>query len=140
MSRSSIFLNHWLIARTGEEILAREVFTRFKQYAQFESGVPMLELLGQLHRAARVYRSFIEAAANQTGAIDQLGLFAYRTSTLESEVFKPLILFLLDPEQEPFGEHQLTKALEVVESWLVRRMLVRATTKSYNPDRRGTRN
>src|SRR5680860_1182709 len=25
-SRSSIFLNHWLVARTGEEIVAREVF------------------------------------------------------------------------------------------------------------------
>ena len=131
MSRSSIFLNHWLIARTGEEILAREVFARFKQYANFESGVPMVELLRQIHRAAVVYRSFIEAAENQTGPIDRLGLFAYRTNTLESEVFKPLILFLLDPEQEPLEEDQLTKALEVVESWLVRRMLVRATTKSY---------
>jgi hypothetical protein len=27
--RSSIFLNHWLVARTGEEVVAREVFTRF---------------------------------------------------------------------------------------------------------------
>src|SRR3974377_701347 len=26
--RSSIFLNHWLISKTGEEILTREVFTR----------------------------------------------------------------------------------------------------------------
>ena len=26
--RSSIFLNHWLIARTGEEVVAREVFDR----------------------------------------------------------------------------------------------------------------
>src|SRR3712207_7038020 len=35
-ARSSIFLNHWLIARTGEEVVAREVFTRFKHYADFE--------------------------------------------------------------------------------------------------------
>jgi hypothetical protein len=27
--RSSVFLNHWLIAKTGEEVLAREVFARF---------------------------------------------------------------------------------------------------------------
>jgi len=27
--RSSIFLNHWLIARTGEEVVTREVFDRF---------------------------------------------------------------------------------------------------------------
>ena len=44
--RSSMFLNHWLIAKTGEEILAREVFHRFKAYADFESGVSMIELLG----------------------------------------------------------------------------------------------
>jgi hypothetical protein len=31
-----MFLNHWLIAKTGEEILAREVFHRFKAYADFE--------------------------------------------------------------------------------------------------------
>lgn len=37
--RSSMFLNHWLIAETGEEILAREVFHRFKAYADFDSGV-----------------------------------------------------------------------------------------------------
>src|SRR5690606_31879695 len=28
--RSSIFLNHWLVARTGEEVVAREIFERFK--------------------------------------------------------------------------------------------------------------
>src|SRR6185369_16126325 len=31
--RSSIFLNHWLIARTGAEVVAREVFEKFKRYA-----------------------------------------------------------------------------------------------------------
>jgi hypothetical protein len=46
-SRSSIFLNHWLIAKTGEEIVAREVFSRFKQYADFEVGLPMVDLLQQ---------------------------------------------------------------------------------------------
>src|SRR5690606_38711002 len=28
--RSSVFLNHWLVTQTGEEVLAREVFSRFK--------------------------------------------------------------------------------------------------------------
>ena len=36
--RSAIFLNHWLIARTGEEIVAREVFNRFKRYADDDSA------------------------------------------------------------------------------------------------------
>lgn len=129
--RSSMFLNQWLIAKTGEEILAREVFYRFKTYADFESGVSMLDLLGQVHRAAKVYQRFVDAAGQLTGPLNRLGLFAYRTGVMESEVIKPLVLFLLDPDEEPIPDGQLTKALNVVESWLVRRMVVRATSKSY---------
>ena len=128
--RSSIFLNHWLIARTGEEIVTREVFTRFKRYA-FEAGTPMQHLLAQIHRAAAVYRSFVEAGNQLTGPIDVLGLFAYRTGVLESEVIKPLMLYLQDPEQPEIPNDQFRLAMKTVESWMVRRMLVRATTKSY---------
>jgi hypothetical protein len=129
--RSSMFLNQWLIAQTGEEILAREVFYRFKSYADFEAGVTMVELLGKLHRAAQVYRGFVNSAVQLTGPLDRLGVFAYRTGVLESEVVKPLILFLLDPDEDAIPIDQLTKSLQVVESWLVRRMLIRATSKSY---------
>ena len=129
--RSSLFLNHWLIAKTGEEILAREVFHRFKTYAEFDSGLSMIELLGQLHRAGQVYQGFISAAGQLTGPIDRLGLFAYRTGVMQSEVIKPLVLFLYDPDEAAVPDDQLAKALDVVESWLVRRMLVRATSKSY---------
>jgi len=129
--RSSMFLNHWLIAKTGEEILAREVFHRFKLYADFDSGVSMVELLGKLHRAGQVYRDFVSASGQLTGPVDRLGLFAYRTGVLESEVVKPLVLFLLDPDEAAIPADQLAKALQVIESWLVRRMLVRATSKSY---------
>ena len=130
-SRSSIFLNHWLIARTGKEIVAREVFSRFKRFADDEAGMGMEVLLAQLDRSARVYRKYMEAAGNLTGPIDRLGLFAYRTGTLDSEVFKPLVLLLHDPELAPVPDDQIRKALESVESWLVRRMLVRANSKSY---------
>ncbi len=128
--RSSVFLNHWLIARTGEEVVAREVFPRFKRYAD-EAGRPMLGLLEEIDRAARVYQSFILSGAD-SGPINRLGLFGYRTGVLESEVIKPLVLYLLDPEEPQIPEEQLTKALDAVESWMVRRMLVRATTKNYN--------
>lgn len=92
----------------------------------------MPSLIAQVHHASRVYRSFIDAAATYTGPIDRLGLFGYHTGVLESEVIKPLVLCLLDPELPKIPEPQLSKALNVVESWMVRRMLVRATTKNYN--------
>jgi hypothetical protein len=129
-SRSSILMNHWLIARTGEEIVAREVFARFKRFADHEADVPMAELVAEVHRAGAVYRSFIEGAT-ASNPIGRLQLFSYRTSVLESEVFKPVVLWLLDPEQGPVPDEQLVKSLEVLESWLVRRMLVRVITSSY---------
>jgi hypothetical protein len=57
----------------------------------------MSALLEQLHIAAGVYRNFITSASIHTGHIDRLGLFGYRTGVLESEVIKPLVLYLLDP-------------------------------------------
>lgn len=130
--RSSIFLNHWLIARTGEEIVAREVFTRFKSFASFDAGLPMEALLEQVQRAATVYRRFVTSASTLAGPVDRLGLFGYRTGILESEVIKPLVMHLLDPEEAPVPDEQLYSALDAVEAWMVRRMLVRATTKNYN--------
>jgi hypothetical protein len=129
-SRSSIFLNHWLIARTGEEIVAREVFARFKHFADVEAGVSMLDLVGQIARASAIYRQFIEGVT-ASNPVDRLQLFAYRSSTLESEVFKPVILLLFDPELDEVPVAQVCKALDAIESWLVRRMLVRAQTNSY---------
>jgi hypothetical protein len=129
--RSSIFLNHWLIARTGEEVVAREVFDRFKRYASFESHLRIEDLLAQLHRASSTYEAFVRSATKSSGPLDRLGLFAYRTSVMESEVVKPLVLLLIDPNEPAIAPEQLNKALSVLESWMVRRMLVRATTKSY---------
>ena len=131
-SRSSIFLNHWLIAQTGEDLVAREVFSRFKRYTDFGTKSPMVSLLAQIDRAAMVYRRIVEGASNYTEPIDRIGLFAYRTGTLDSEVFKPVLLMLLDPELPPIDAQQLNKALEALESWMVRRMLIRANTKGYN--------
>ena len=112
-------------------MVAREVFTRFKRYAN-DVGDTMQELLKQINASASVYREFIQSGSQHSGTIDQLGLFAYRTGVLESEVIKPLVVYLLDPQQSKIPSDQLTKALSVIESWMVRRMLVRATTKNYN--------
>ena len=132
IARSSVFLNHWLIARTGEEVVAREVFSRFKTYADYQAGRPMLDILQQIHRAAAIYRAFTEKAEVLDGPLDRVGLFVYRVKTLESEVIKPVLLALLDHKSGSLPQQQVEKALDVLESWLVRRMLIRATAKSYN--------
>jgi hypothetical protein len=130
--RSSIFINQWLIAKTGEEILAREVFYRFKEYAIHEADASIDQILTQLHRAGDKYKEYVKNGEQLEGTIDRLGLFSYRTSVMESEIVKPLVLFLIDPNDSQVPQDQLIKALDVIESWLVRRMLVRVTSKSYS--------
>jgi hypothetical protein len=129
--RSSLFLSHWLIAKTSEEIPAREVFYRFKHYADYESGVSMSDLLRQLHLASSTYRSLSDHSGLPSGSLHQIGLFAYRTGVMESATARPLVLYLLDPDELRIADEQVAKALRVVESWLVRRMLVRASSKAH---------
>lgn len=130
--RSSVFLNHWLVARTGEEVVAREVFSRFKEFADHRAGQPMMTLLQEIARAAAIYRDFTEKAEVLDGPLCRLGMFSYRVTTLESEVIKPVLLALLDHVDGKLPEEQLETCLDVLESWLARRMLVRATAKSYS--------
>lgn len=129
--RSSVFLNHWLISETGEEIVAKDVFVRFKRFADFDTTLPVSTIVARVHESSAVYRRFIEDASRPSGHIDRVALFGYRTGVMESEVIKPLVLWLLDPHLPSIPPEQLGKALAAMESWLVRRMLVRATTKSY---------
>ena len=130
--RASLFLNHWLISRTGEEVVAREVFSRFKIFAEHDAGVAMDMLVHQMSRAASVYKQITEAADNLSGEMGRLELFAYRIDAMESDVMKSVLLALLDDEGPSVPKAVIESTLGLIESWLTRRMLVRATTKAYN--------
>lgn len=130
--RSSMFLNSFLVSRLGEPVAAQEVFSQFKNYANHICDVPMLELLAQIHRSSLVYEEFIKSATVSDSNISRLGLFAYRMHALDIDVVKAVVLTLLDPEEEPISDAEFNKSLDVLESFLIRRMLVRATTKNHN--------
>lgn len=132
MARSSLFLTQWLIAQTAEPIGLREVFSRFKYYATHESSAQMDDLLPTIHRAARDYQSWTEAAAAKDGALDRLTLFVYRIGALDSEATKPLLIWLRDPTLEPISSVTEDQFLTHLESWLVRRALLRLSTQSYS--------
>lgn len=130
-TRSSLFLTQWLIAQTMVDVPAREVFGQFKRYVT-DGERPVEELLPALHRASEVYKKFSDAAAQPTGELTRLELFVYRTLSMDSQVVRPLVIWLVDPDREPIPGDQLNKALLAIESWLVRRTIVRATTNNYN--------
>jgi hypothetical protein len=134
-TRSSLFLNQWLIAQTAKNITAREVFTQFKRFV-IDNGESMTELLTRIRDCAEKYQAFTEGASSTKGTLSRLELFVYRTSTLESEVFKPILIWLTDPALPEVPQDQFEKALESIESWYVRRVSVRAGgpggSKAYN--------
>jgi hypothetical protein len=132
MVRSSLFLNHWLVANTGDEVRSREVFYTFKRETTGNGKPSMLETVRRLDRAAEQYENFSRAAETVESDIDRIGLFAYRLNVLEIDVFRPIVLALLDQELDTVPQDQLTKSLEVVESFLVRRALLKLTGQSYS--------
>jgi hypothetical protein len=132
LARSSLFLNHWLVSRLGEEVRTRDVFYRFKRLTVEDSTPPMEHLVGVIDRAASIYEEFTKHATTSRDDLSRLELFAYRLTVMEIDAFRPVVLALLDPELEHIPGEQLEKALGVLESVLVRRMLVHATSASYS--------
>jgi uncharacterized protein with ParB-like and HNH nuclease domain len=130
--RSSLFINHWLVAKTGEEILNREIFSSFKNYADYESKMSMVEVLEQIHEAATSYKEVFDAADTKEGLLSRVELFTYRMNSMELDVLRPILIALIDPAEKEIPQEQLEKAVSVIESWMVRRLLVRATNKAYN--------
>ncbi|MBW8711520.1 MAG: HNH endonuclease, partial [Mycobacterium sp.] len=128
--RISLFFNHWLIATTGDEVVTTEVFRAFKRYLE-ESEVSLAKLLAEIVTQAGNYQALIELGES-TGDVDRLGMFMYRTNAMGMEVTKPFAMWLTDPVEGPCPTEEIPRAVGCVESWLVRRMLVGATTKAYN--------
>lgn len=130
-SRSSLFLTQWLVAMTGEEITVREVFSRFKRFA-LDGSESISDLLPQIVESAKRYQSFSEGAWKQTGPLSAIEKFVYRLDILNTETAKPLLIWLTDPSRNEVPEQQVEVALEALESWYVRRAIVKASTKAYN--------
>jgi uncharacterized protein with ParB-like and HNH nuclease domain len=129
--RTAVFLNHFLIARTGEVVTASEVFYRFKEYLA-DSGKTTLQLLKEIHDVAVVYEKHVANAENDNSDLDAIDLFVYRTQVMDVEVVKSVLIYLLDPAHEAIDNDTVIEALTHLESWLVRRALMRAVTKGSN--------
>jgi hypothetical protein len=93
----------------------------------------MSAIVADISASADVYKEkIVQSGDALEGNLNRLSLFIYRTKVMETSVARPLLIEVLDPSKESISNEQLFKFLEVLESWLVRRMLTRATSKGYN--------
>ena len=123
--RLDTFLNHWLAMSSEGEVVSHQLFQGFKRYLAKGNKLAS-DVLADMARYGRVYETF-ESEAPTT----ELGQFLYRLNTLEVTTAYPALLWLLGPDGLPDAVERRT-ALQAIESWLVRRMLARQTTKNYN--------
>lgn len=124
VSRSSLFLNQWLVACTGEEVSPQATFNRFKSYVELGSARTMAALLPVIKQQAELYEAWTEAAARHGGSLDATEMSVYRMQAGGVEVLKPLLIWLHEPGRDlpPESVDQIVRAAE---SWVVRRQLLR---------------
>jgi Protein of unknown function (DUF1524)/Protein of unknown function DUF262 len=128
-SRVDIFLQYWLTMRRQDEVKAEHVFRDFVAYAEprmtdaGEAGV----FLGELRKDADTYQGFAQLDKSTAA-----GRFHSRViETMELAATTPVFLWLLS-ENHGIQRSQLTLGLAAIESWVIRRTLLRLTTKDVN--------
>lgn len=128
-SRIDIFLQYWLTMRTQEEVLTDGVFRRFREYAipHFADLAKAEGFLQELRRDADTFRSFAQLDSDTVP-----GRFYSRViEALELAAVTPLLLWLLS-ENHDVPDDQVEVALASLESWVIRRTMLRMTMKDVN--------
>lgn len=129
-SRVDIFFQYWLIMRLQEEIAADQVFHRFRTFAddgRIHEPARAKEFLASLRSDADQFRAFADFAPDS-----REGTFYYRVvEALEAGVITPVFLWLL-AKRNAVPATERARALAALESWIVRRTLLRLSTKDIN--------
>ncbi len=126
IGRSSLFLNQWLVSRTGDEISPSSTFTRFKHFVEHESTMKMADLLPLIRLEADSYEGWVKAARDSARQLDVVQMAVYRMTTAQSQVLMPLLIWLHQPGRE-LAQDAIDEVVTAAESWLIRRVLMRQT-------------
>lgn len=117
--RIDMLLNYWLAMRTTREVSASRVFNTFRYHADDR---PIDDVMSEVKRDLENYRRF------ETGTrTSDENMFHYRLGVMNAGVITPVLLLLLSTP----GEIRI-KSLQALESFLIRRMVCRGSTKDYN--------
>ena len=117
--RIDALLDYWLEMRTSDEVSASKVFNVFRSVA---SGRKIEDVMLDVKADLSNYRRYEEGPRKPAEEA-----FHYRAGVMQMGAFTPVLLAILSkPEKARFG------ALQALESFLIRRMVCRDTTRGYN--------
>ncbi len=125
-ARADWFLMHWLALELGQVVRADRLFDSFRKDV-LRSNLPpsMEELVPRLCQDARIMRSFDNFNPGTPEA-----LFFSRLEALDTTTMLPIALLLF--RSAYLDRARRRRALAALESWLVRRAILRLTAKNYN--------
>jgi hypothetical protein len=125
--RIDVFLNHWLTMTLLREVPADRVFVDFRDFVW--GTKPQIEqLLATLASDAGVYARLDKLPHDSVE-----GRFHYRiVRAMGAGVVGPFLLWVLRWDDVRMPGAQRAKALGALESWVVRRVLCRASMKDLN--------
>ena len=118
--RIDMLLNYWLAMRKRDDVSPRRVFRDFRSLA--DDG-PISDVMSEVKRDLGHYRRF----QSKEALTRDEDLFHYRTGVMQAGVITPVLLLILTAPHE-----QRIISLRALESFLIRRMVCRASTKDYN--------
>ena len=118
--RLDMLLNYWLAMRTGSEVSPSRVFDVFRNYVDDQE---VHAVMSGVKRDLVNYRDF----ESTRGRSPEEKSFYYHVDVMQARVITPVLLLLLSAE-----EGLRIRAFSALESFLVRRMICRQTTKDYN--------
>ncbi|MFN2594085.1 MAG: DUF262 domain-containing protein, partial [Actinomycetota bacterium] len=128
-SRIDIFVQYWLTMRLSDEVRTEQVFRTFTEYAApyIAAAATGEQLLAELRKDADTYR----AMANLPEESAEGAFYARVIETMELAATSPLLMWLLS-DNHTVPADQVKTALNALESWVIRRTLIRMTMKDVN--------
>ena len=124
--RIDTFLNYWLIMCLADDVPSHDVFLRFRSLVEPRKK-EIEAVVADVENAATVYQEF-----DGCEPFSPEGVFWYRWRVVDAGVTMPLILWLFSQDEACLDVVERHRCLLAVESFLIRRMLCRMTTKNYD--------
>ncbi len=125
-----LLLYCFLIVETGNEVRLDKLFNEYKNYLKNKTSKDKLEFLKRLKLTATTYRNFPTSKTINEIAFKETEKRVFHViEFLEITTVYPLLLFIYANVDD--GDERLD-ILEVLESYLVRRLVCKLTTKNYN--------
>jgi hypothetical protein len=125
--RAELFLMHWLTMQRADEVGAKQLFTTFRAQVDLPTGPPITTTVAEFASDAEIFQSFDH---QPEGSVERR--FFDRLDILDTTTALPIALLLFRQPESVLTPDRRRRSLFILESWMVRRMVCRLTTKNYN--------